>query len=124
MKEKQIKIAKLVEKFGWDAFDEIEKLHRMLVSYDRLQELFCNGRGYWHGYSIDEHTDYDDDTTPIIMAEKRLEQRILDCLKRISSELTAVFSGDPRGYCVRIYRTAEAASKDSHSDSLSSLFYY
>lgn len=121
MTDRQIKWMRLVDLVGWDKMPLVEKLHRKLVSYDRLQEVYCNGQGYWHGYEVTAHTDYDNPDEPIIKAEKRHERRIVELVREINPRFVVRFGGDPRGYCVKIYKDAKSLARH---DSLSWLFYY
>lgn len=121
MTQRDIKLARLAELVGIDNMSNIEKLHRLLNSYDRLQEYYCNGRGYWKGLDVSSY-DYDDENSKLFIAEKKHEQKIIDLVKTINPALAVQFQGDPRGYCVKIYRNDEDASK--YRDCLSWLFYY
>lgn len=125
MKERDAKMIRLTELFP-DKWDEIEKLHRLLTAYDKLQEQLCNGQGWWHGYDVRKY--YGDDEsldTPLGRAEARHEAKIVELVKQIDPELRVEFQGDPRGYCVKINRELRHSYTDKpYMDCLSWLFYY
>lgn len=116
MTDRVLKLVRLEELFPGQ-WSNIERLHRLLSGYDRLQELLCNGCGWWHGYDVETYN-YDmagEEISPIMKAEQRLEGRIIALVVAIDPALTVEFQGDPRGYCVKI---------SQGSNMLSWLFYY
>ena len=123
MRDRDNKLARLGFLY-YDKLDQIEKLHRLLGKYDRLQELLCNGRGWWAGYDVQEYDLDNDEPSPLRIAEQKVEDKIKALVSQIDSSLTVDFQGGPRGYCVRIYTKHALGDGRNIPDCISWLFYY
>ena len=101
------------EFLGYDKLQIAKTLRMLMIAYHWLQEMRCNGKGLWGGIRIEDETHENEGfPSPLEEREHRLERRIVMLANRIFDAPTVVFSGDPRGYCTRIYIEEDGRSRD------------